>query len=50
MINDKENEYEKDEQNKLVPNVVVLKITDEKQANALVNLEYSGKIHLEKVN
>ncbi|TRW28036.1 Flp pilus assembly protein CpaB [Criibacterium bergeronii] len=41
---------EKDEQTKLVPNVVVLKITDEKQANALVNLEYSGKIHLEKVN
>ena len=33
-----------------VPNVVVLKVTDEKQAIALVNLEYSGKIHLEKIN
>lgn len=33
----------------IVPNVVVLKV-NEKQASALVNLEYSGKIHLEKIN
>jgi hypothetical protein len=34
----------------IVPNVVVLKVSNEKQASALVNLEYSGKIHLEKIN
>ena len=41
-----------DEKNKsnIIPNVVVLKITDENQAKSLVNLEYSGKIHLEKIN
>lgn len=41
---------ETNEKQELVPSVVVLKITDEKQAISLVNLEYSGKIHLEKIN
>lgn len=39
-----------DNKNQVVPNVVVFRIADEKQANALVKLEYEGKIHLEKIN
>ena len=39
----------KDKSN-IVPNVVVLKVTNEKQTTELVKLEYSGKIHLEKIN
>ena len=46
---DTNSEDAKDKSN-IVPNVVVLKVTDEKQTTELVKLEYSGKIHLEKIN
>lgn len=38
------------EEETLVPNVVVFKINDNKQAEELLKLEYKGKIHLEKIN